>query len=240
MSQNNSKTRTIQRLRGHPAKRQLGLKAAMRLELGAEEGAVSKCSVPAQKRSRGEGSSAAPNSGLRRAAAAPAGIAASLESRGWRCSRPAPPRDRLLLELLRTSSNSAVPWAGGSRSRLSYPSHDPRGGSSSASGRELRSQSAEKRVLAAERRPGGARQWFARATGAHPGAGAQAAGTHSPPSRSGLPPCALQLPGTVTTCSIAAAPGRPALASWLRCVASPPTPGCDWPSSGRGGAESAD
>lgn len=208
----------------------------MRLELGAEEGAVSKCSVLPQKRCQGEGSSAAPNSGLRRAAAAPAGIATSLESRGWRCSRPAPPRDRLLLELLRTSSNSA----GGSRSRLRHPSHDLRGGSSSALGRELRSQSAEKRVLAAERRPGGARQWFARATGAHPGAGAQAAGPHSPPSRSGLPPCALQLPGTGTTCSIAAAPGRPALASWLRCVASPPTPGCDWSSSGRGGAESAD
>lgn len=153
MSPNDSKNRTIQRLRGHPAKRQLGLKAAMRLELEAEEGAVSKCSVLAQKKCQGEGSSAAPNSGLRRPAAAPAGITASLESRGWRCSRPAPPRDRLLLELLRTSSKSAVPWPGGSRSRLRYPNYDPRGGSSSASGRELWSQSAEKRVLAAERRP---------------------------------------------------------------------------------------
>lgn len=56
------------------------------------------------------------------------------------------------------------------------------------------------------------------------------AGTHL---RSGLPTCALRLPGTPTLA--AAAPGRLAPASGTSCVASPPTPGCDWLSSGRGG-----
>lgn len=49
------------------------------------------------------------------------------------------------------------------------------------------------------------------------------------------PPRAAPRQDTRTPLSVAAAPGSPPPASWPRYDASPPTPGYDWSSSGRGG-----